>query len=198
MTTGDGIFFGIAFISLIWLYSVSRDRWKWKRIFKWGLLLVVFPLVGIGLWKEFSDYLSSRPQVEQDLWGIKIALSVDDLIFLKGKTEVEEEKDRAIYFDSGILYVVRLKDSKVRIVSAWRPNGEGNYFPKIQGISFNSTQANIEKRFGPPDHIERSNDGTARIYSYMKYQVFFQLEKGKVIELGVFDPRYGPVTREIQ
>jgi hypothetical protein len=121
MTTGDGIFFGIAFISLIWLYSVSRDRWKWKRIFKWGLLLVVFPLVGIGLWKEFSDYLSSRPQVEQDLWGIKIALSVDDLIFLKGKTEVEEEKDRAIYFDSGILYVVRLKDSKVRIVSAWRP-----------------------------------------------------------------------------
>ena len=196
MTTGEGIFYGLLVLGLIGLYSVTKDRWNWKRLAKWTVVVVAVPIVGFGLWLAALSYLSERPQVEQALWGIKPGISVDELVFLKGKPS-GDGGEHWLYGNSGeIFHVVAFRNSKVRSVTALAWDGNMSSLPSLQGISYYSTQVDIENKFGAPDHVSVNKDKTRRTLSYLKYQLFFTLEKGKVVALGVLDPKEGPLEFE--
>jgi len=192
MTTGEGIFFGFVFLGLIGLYAVTKDRWNWKRLAKWSVVVVVVPIVGISLWVAALNYLDARPQVEQALWGIKPGISVDELVFLKGKASGDGKEHWLYSNDAGVFHVVSLKNSKVQSVTAVAWDGNTSSLPSIQGISNYSTQVDIENKFGAPDHVSVNKEKTRRTLSFLKYQLFFTLEKGKVVALRVFDPKEGP------
>lgn len=192
MSTGEGIFYGFVFLGLIGLYAVTRDRWNWKRLAKWTVVVVVVPIVGMGLWMAASNYLDTRPQVEQALWGIKPGISVDELVFLKGKPS-GDGGEHWLYVNEGeAVHLVSIKNSKVKSVTAVTWDGYTSSLPSLQGISNYSTQVDIENKFGAPDHVSVNEDKTRRTLSYLKYQLFFTLEKGKVVALGVLDPKEGP------
>lgn len=192
MTTGEGIFYGLVFLGLIWLYSVTRDRWNWKRIAKWAVGVFVLPLIGLGLWLGVSNYLESRPQVATVFWGLSPGITKDELFFRKGKPD-EESEGFVAYRKTGdkVAYLVTMKNEKVRAVRAIVVEGGEYNLPSIQGISSHSTQADVERKFGLPDHVSESKDKTRRMLSYLKFGLVFSFEKGVVVLVGVLDPKEG-------
>lgn len=192
MTTGEGIFYGFVFLGLIWLYIATRDRWKWKRIWAWVVAAAAVPLLGIGVWALVDDYRNSLPQIQTAFWGISPGISQSDVIFTKGKPDTED----GTFWTYGTnpanaVYQIQMRKGKVRVVAAFANNSSS--LPSIQGISGYSTIADIEKKFGPPDHIAESKDKTTRMLSYLKFRVFFSLSKGSVEGLGAIDPSEGPL-----
>lgn len=194
MTTGEGIFYGLVFIGLILLYTVTRDRWSWKRIGKWGALLLLVPIVGTGIWIGATDYIDSRAKVQTEFWGVSPGISKNELIFRKGKPN--QERDGFFIYGSDasdVYHLVNFQNEKVKAIRAIVASGKAYSLPEIQGISGYSTLAQIEKKFGSTDTVSESQDRTGRLISYLKYGVFFELEKGTVISLGILDPKEGPV-----
>lgn len=58
MNLGLSIFLSTILICLVWLYYITRDRWKWKKIFKWlgiGIFIVGIILTGIFLYNNFNN-----------------------------------------------------------------------------------------------------------------------------------------------
>lgn len=195
MTTGEGIFYGFVFIGLILLYTITKDRWRWKRISTWGVSTLVVSLLGIGLWVVSANYWESRPQLATEFWGISPGITKDELIFRKGKP-TKDDGDMVAYYDTENepLYMVKMKGEKVRAIQAFTFAGKSHLLPSIQGISNYSTQADIERKFGIPDSVSVNTDKTIRMVSYLKYGLVFQLEKGVVVALGVLAPSEGPLT----
>lgn len=192
MTTGEGIFYGLVFIGLILLYAVTRDRWKWKKIGKWGALLLLVPIVGIGAWVGVTSYVDSRAKFQAEFWGVSPGIAKDELIFRKGKPDQEQEE----YFvygkgEDNVYYAVSFRNEKVRAIRAVVPSDKPYALPAMQGISNYSSLDDIERKFGAADKVSETKDKTRRLLSFLKYGVFFELEKGTVVSLGAFDPKEG-------
>ena len=45
MNIGLAIFLSAIFLGLIWLYYITRDRWNWKKISKYGVYIILILLV---------------------------------------------------------------------------------------------------------------------------------------------------------
>lgn len=195
MTTGEGIFWGLVFIGLILLYAVTRDRWRWKKIGKWVALLLLVPILGIGAWVGGTHYVDSRAKVQSEFWGVSPGISKDELIFRKGKPD-QEEDEYLVYGkgDDNVYYVVNFRNGKVRAIQAVVPSGKTYNLPTMQGISSYSSLDDIERKFGAADKMSETKDKTRRLFSYLKYGVFFTLEKGTVVSLGALDPKEGPLV----
>lgn len=195
MTTGEGIFYGLLFLGFILLYVVTRDRWSWKRIAKWFFAALLIVLLGIAVVAGAYHYLDSRPKFQSEFWGISPGMSEAEVIFRKGKPDHIEDKETFHYSASGrnLSYAVRLKNGKARFIAAYTSTDRLYELPSLQGISNHSTLKDIEKKFGKPSHVSNNKDNTLRIVNFLDYGVFFTLEKDAVVNLGVLDPKEGPM-----
>ena len=194
MTTGEGIFWGLMFVGCVILYSVTKDRWKWRKIIKWGAVVLAIPIAGTAAWLGAVDYLDSRAHYQTEFWDLKAGISKDELVFKKGKPDYEKDGFWVYGKDTEkLLYLVQIKNEKVRSVTAFGREGVYSNLPNIQGISNYSSQASIAEKFGAPDAVSYSKDKTQRLLSYLKYGLSFELEKDSVIGLGIIDPAAGPL-----
>lgn len=193
MSLGDGVFGGMAFLGIIWLYVVTRERWRWRRIILWVIGIALLPVICVGVWLGFERYTNSRPHTQTSLAGLQVGMLPADVIFHRGEPK-QKGDDYWLYAsdDEKVAYLVRFKDGKTRALEALTRSGDSLYLPPLQGISTDSTVDDVVAKFGQPDSVSIAADQARRWLSFSKYGVAFQLEKGKVITVGVFDPAAGP------
>jgi hypothetical protein len=68
MTTGDGIFLGFLFFSLVLLYKDTKDRWNWEKLVK-NILLGIACVAFITLCYVFKPTNSSGTVYEEWTWS---------------------------------------------------------------------------------------------------------------------------------
>ncbi len=192
MDIGTGIFFGLVFLGLVWLYVATRDRWRWKRIIIWFSVLVSLPIAGGGGWLWFDNYRESKPRFEGVFWDLRPGMGLDELAFRKGEPK-EKNENYWLYAGDGadVAHVVSLRNGKVRAIEAIAREGKAYALPTLQGISRFSSQEEIENKFGAPDAISIAKGGARRMLSFLRYGLVFVLEKNQVVALGVLDPSEG-------
>lgn len=199
MTTGEGIFWGLAFVGLIWLYVATKDRWKWKRIMKWIGIALLIPVVGFGGWWGWMTWVDSQPRLELALYGITIGDSMDDVLYKKGKPDREEKDcpkdtpnctDGALwtYTTDDLTYIVSFDQSRAMWVAANSRDGKRYSLPTFRGMSNYWGQAEVEELYGQPTNVSVNAEKTQRLISFVKYGVFFTFEKDEVVGVGVMSP----------
>lgn len=194
MSVGEGIFFGLALLSLVALYVATKDRWRWRRTMFWVCVLFTAWLVTLLGLHGFAQYSNSRPHYQTGFWELQPGMTTEELVFRKGQPT--ERSDRWwLYFDDAdkVGYVVGMKDGKTRFIQAVTRDGDSVYLPSLQGINYRSSPDDLNAKFGEPDGLSVSGDGTRRQLSFSKYGVSFQLQKNRVTSVGVFDPKAGPI-----
>jgi hypothetical protein len=199
MTVGEGIFYGALVLGLVGLYAVTKDRWKWKQIAKWGLgvpfVLLVLGLTGMWAYSKYED----RPTPQTTFGGLTLTSTEADVRFAKGEpTKILEDGRWVYHAGSGSKedragYVVRFKDGKVRyILYAAAPDNYSN--PWLQGFTMEATHESVLQKLGMPDHTSTSEDGLQRMISYSKFNTFYTFEQAKVRDFGIYDPATGPMA----
>lgn len=90
MTIGLGIFFGAAFLGLIYLYNITRDRWNWKKVSRWilgsaaGLIILLLLIFGCFFgYGQFHE--RAKKQTEYD--GLKIGMTQTEVKYANGDPE---------------------------------------------------------------------------------------------------------------
>jgi hypothetical protein len=157
--------------------------------------VALLPVVGVVGWIAYEQYQTSQPVAQSELWGLRIGMSRDDVLFRKGEPAKDSEElgDAWAYTEGDCWYIVRFKNDSARAIEIFPVVGKEYALPDLQGISSHSLPEDIEKKFGPPDAVSVSKDQTRRLFSYTTFGVHFQLVKGHVESVGVFDPKHGPM-----
>jgi hypothetical protein len=201
MSVGTGIFLSALIGSMVWLYLATRGRWNWKKIII-RITAVVFGLGFIGgATGGVYYYISQQPEVQSEYYGINLGDSYRDVVFKNGlpkemrkgdstcrcdSTIFDEDRD-SILDHSRLLLIRFRKDTVVGVYTRWYGSP---YVNEIQGIGRYSSMEDVRKKFGQPDEVKESDDGTVRRWFYSKYRVRFGFEKGQINSLGTWDPRY--------
>lgn len=199
MTTGEGIFWGLVFVGLIWLYTSTKDRWKWKTIMKWVGIVLSIPIVCLFGYLGWLKWEESQPRLETSMFGINIGDPMDEVRYRKGKptnqaercpTEKPDCTDGAIwaYAVGDVTYFVSFIDGKVQWINAVAADGVRASLPSFRGVSVYSTQAEVEALYGPPSKVSNDKEIGQRLVSFMKYGVFFTFEQDRMVGIGVVDP----------
>jgi hypothetical protein len=193
MTLGTSIFLSTAVVSILVLFALTKSSWSWRKIAKWfGASILGILLLGAAIGLAIY-WVNSRPKIQNELWGLTLNNSAEDVRFLKGPPHNSdfEIKDTARRYDSLYLYVEETSYSKDKI---WRliffrddtiQNIVCHWFgtpsvPSLQGIGTYSEMDDVEKKFGKPDSVSRSEDGKTRDWYYKRYNLSFSFERGRV------------------
>ena len=197
MELGTGIFLSSLFIGTVLLFNATKDRWNWKKgLLYLFLTFIVIGLLGGGGLFFYSQY-EDRPQVQSELLGLKLGMSKDDVLFLKGKhTEEGSDNDgdgkyswsyipddknsdrfRVTFFEDKIIRVLHFYAGEYRTIS-------------LGGISQGNSAEVITEKYGEPDSMSMSDDGQSRTYNYDKYHVSYSLSLNKVNAVAVYDPKH--------
>jgi len=207
MSVGDGIFLSAILLSIVGLYAATKDRWKWKRIAKWGIGLPISlaVVVGLGLWAYYN--YDGRPKIQAEFGGIKLSSTQADVKFLKGEPiEKHSDAERWVYSaQSGsgqpedAVYIIQFRDSKIRHITYWASERQ-IVNPWVHGFSVGSTYDEVLEKLGQPSHVSISADGLNRLLSFEKYQTFYEFTQGKVRSYGIYSPARGPMkfTKEAE
>lgn len=200
MSLGEGIFYSALLLSVVGLYAATKDRWKWKRIAKWGIGLPFALAIVLGLITYLYEKYEERPQIQNEFGGISLTSTQADIRFLKGAPLEEHSKpDRWVYpahSGSGkagdAFYIVQFRDTKVRYITYWS-NEDQIINPYVLGLSVGSSYDEVVKKLGQPSSVSTSSDGLKRLLSFEKYQAFFEFSQGKVLGYGIYAPATGPI-----
>ncbi|MDY0746547.1 hypothetical protein SNE35_18685 [Paucibacter sp. R3-3] len=199
MTVGEGIFWGAIVLALVGLYATTKDRWRWKRIAKWGVGVpaVLLVLCGLGVW--LTNTYEARAKPLSTFGGITLASTEGDVRFAKGEpSKVLDEGLWVYYAGSGSAnldsagYVVRFKAGKVRFIR-YLAAPDQIVTPDLQGFGIGASYDHVLEKLGPASHVATSDDGLVRRLSYEKLKTFFTFEKAQIKDFGVYDPATGPL-----
>lgn len=200
MSVGDGIFLSAVLISIVGLYAATKDRWNWKRIAKWCLILpgAFLAILALGVWL-YSAY-DERPIAQGSFEGLKLGSTPADVRFLKGEPIAKHSTDDqwVYHAHSGAaqpedaVVIVQFRNGKVRYINYWANEGQ-IVNPYLLGFTIGSEYDSVIKKLGQPSHISASANGLNRLLSFEKYNVDFEFERGKVKTYGIFDPTTGPL-----
>ncbi|TCA28430.1 hypothetical protein E0H70_20660 [Rhizobium leguminosarum bv. viciae] len=187
-------------LSLVILYSVTRDRWNWRRILLWGTLgplavLLVVSSLGYAVWR-WED----RPKPMESFFGVALRASEQDVRFMKGEPTSKEASGAWVYDINDSVtgqtvasYRVQFRDAKVRYVFYAPSSG---YDPRKEypfGFSDGTKLEIVTGKLGDPSDSSENSDGSARLYSYRDYNAFFGFSRGVVETYGMYDPATGPL-----
>lgn len=199
MTVGEGLFYGAIILGLVGLYAATKDRWRWKRIVKWGIglpaVLLILGVAGAWAYKTYED----RPRLQKSFGGITLASTEADVRFAKGEASTKVQEGLWFYYaGSGSAkpesagYLVRFKNKKVRYI-AYLASPDQIVTPDLHGFTIGTPYEIVLEKLGPPDHASTSDDGLQRMVSYGKLNTFYTFERGQVRDLGIYDSTTGPM-----
>jgi hypothetical protein len=211
MSVGTGIFLGAVVVALVVLFINTSNRWNWKRISILGLgILIGLPVLAVCIIYGLQAW-NSRPQTQDELWGVRLGDSEADVKFKKGTpTHLDSNGPPSTtwlypYTEDGkllptlhngdvaaVIYLVKFSPShKVKFVIC--AQGDLPTFTHLSGITPTSSLEEIEAALGQPDYVSRLSDETERWYSFNRYHVAFAFKQEQMSEVAVFDPNEGPV-----
>jgi hypothetical protein len=202
MSVGDSIFLSSVLLALVVVFSLTGDRWNWRKIIKWGLILpgVLFALAIAGT--VAYDNFQKRPTPQAEFFGVHLKSTKSDVKFTKGlpSTSLSSDKDGWLYPvpTSGEVegwYRVGFSGEQIRFVMFLPVEGHRyNVFqPSLLGFKIGSTYDEVIEKLGPPSFSVTSADELRRMLSYEKFNVFFGFSQGQIEVYGIYDPAKGPV-----
>jgi hypothetical protein len=87
MSVGLAIFLSSVVLSLVILYGITKDRWRWRRIARRGLTLVTLVVLasvavmgGLYFWNQLPATV--YPQTEYA--GLRLGIGPDEVMYIKG------------------------------------------------------------------------------------------------------------------
>lgn len=190
MEIGAGIFLSSACIGLVALFGITKDRWNWKKIIKYGFyaLLISFGLfisviLAIDKYNNKSIF-ASEFVIPNELLGISLGQSQSDVIFKLGKPNWIDP-DREDY----LIYTSPSVDIKITdgVVSHIVYTGKSYDAPELAGFSMYDSLDALKKKFGEPSSTYSSKDETQRIYNFREKNIGVRMAKGQIISFWVFD-----------
>ena len=151
------------------------------------LLLLAIIISLVFAFSSFDDYWQNdRIRVVTEFQGIRLGRSKDEVLFRKGEPEsVAVTNDNQTWLDYGDTRIVLEKDIVVTIFYNCRQ--DDYIFERVGGISCSSDVNSIIEHYGNSTKVVVSEDKFSRIYHYPSYNLAFQLSKGVVEKLAVFD-----------
>jgi len=190
MSIGFGIFLGLFFCGLIYLYTQTKDRWNWAKRCK-SVFVVLGVLISLGLISIggifLYDYYQGIPKVITEFKGVKLGESLSDVTFKLGNPEkVKNEWYGYSSPDRG----VKIQDGKVSFITYFCKNSD---YTKLNGIKCNSSGDTIFKRFGKDVRVlcdmgKERDDKLIRAYDVMKYGTRYYLYTNLVYRMGITSP----------
>ncbi len=188
MSLGTGVFLASLVLSATFLFYVTRDRWRWKRIVLFGILGST-SLVGVtaaGLW----GYLrwQDRPYAVQELKGFRLGMTEDDVRFYRGKPdELSRDGDWTYMRDKGaagreLATSISFEAGRLNSILVL---GRGNAGPSLFGLPLEPTTRDVLEKLGPPTTTLSSKDGTGRILCYPRWNLSFGFERDNLVAIGV-------------
>lgn len=188
MTLGTGIFLSAILISGIILFISTKDRWRWKKIMLWAICgpLAIAVLCSV-LYLGHSHY-STRPKVQDSLWGIKLGTPRSDVVFLKGKPKEStpnsnNTRETLSYTENRDHYEIFI--STTGNVEAILCIPESFYPASLQEIGLGDSYEKVIKKFGSPTKTSETPDGLSRLHHFARHKVFFAFRKGVVESFGI-------------
>jgi hypothetical protein len=87
VSVGLAIFLGSVVLTLVMLYGITKDRWRWRRIAKLCALILVTPVALVGVfiagWYVWGRLpAATYPQTEYA--GLRLGIGPDEVIYIKG------------------------------------------------------------------------------------------------------------------
>jgi len=164
----------------------SNNLSRRKIVVRVAVTAICIAALGLVFSLSFNLY-KSRPLLQNELWGIAIGDSWQDVRFKKGmpsETRGQGPNDNYLYYLGDCVAWVKFKDGKVMaifLLSTRKPDFE------LQGIRFGDSTEKITDKFGSDGLVKTSSDGLNRNYIFKKYQVVFGLSKDVVEVMGVFN-----------
>lgn len=193
MELGTGIFLSAVFLGTVSLFIATKDRWNWKKIFVWPLGIVVALWMIAFAINYVYDHNENQPKKMTALWSIALGASTADVKFLKG--EPTSKNGNTWVYQDGInndrAYSVGFRDAKVRFVMYSGPMYDA---PAIKGLDEYGTLQDTEAKFGKASNVSISNDGLRRTFSFEKFNLGVEYEKGSIRSVGIYDPTTSPLA----
>jgi hypothetical protein len=191
MSLGLSIFLSSLLLGVVAIFIATKDRWNWKKIILWPFAGLI--LLATGFW--LYNTIEQRPKVQAELWDIPLRATKSDVKFLKGAPSAPqnagtEDNWEYRFENSGggwnYIYRVMYEDGKVWSVQ-YLASSETAFGPGIQGIYVGDSLEKITQKFGSPSNVSSSKDELKRLFSFIKYQLAFELKEDRVISYGIFD-----------
>jgi hypothetical protein len=191
MTLGTAIFLSSVVLGIVILFISTKDRWNWKKIILWPILVVVSISILLGVGYYIYQSISNRPKPQTTFLGISLDSTKGDIKFLKGEPiKGSDDKFWSYSTEQGkSSFFIIFKDSKIWVIGY---DGEILYGNSLQGVYIGASYDEIIKKFGQPSFVSISEEELERILSYDKYNVFFVLKENRVISYGIYNKTLGP------
>jgi hypothetical protein len=202
MTLGTGVFLSSILVSLVFLYSSTKDRWNWRKgVKRIGIGLTVLTCLGVATYFSWDPLqsIADRPKPFRELGGITLGASQADVKFLKGLPDVSctdsVEKDWSLW-----AYKLTSEADTVPswlVVTFMETHGAWTIYirsddasfrnaPELEHVNKYESLESIDKRFGPSSSVIPSEDGLSRTYAYRRYNLRVDFAKGQVTRYGIY------------
>jgi hypothetical protein len=202
MTLGTGIFLASLVLGTIGLYALTRDRWKWRKIAKWGGIglaaAVLLPTAWFLGWDKVKPLIIPRMPYTEML-DVKLGAPIEDVKFVKG-VPTDTCTNASTPGWTALLYrgdgseegkvlerVTVMQDHGVWTVLVARV-GDSYVASPLEGVSWADSPAIFEKKFGEPNYIEASENGLTRTYYFRKYNLMAAFRKNSAEMIGIYHP----------
>lgn len=177
-------------------FDKNQKHFSLKTVIRISLIIFVFTVAfTIFLSKYIPHLLDAKPK-HNSLFDVALNDTRDDLVFKKGFPDfikTDGNMQRYLYYEEklGFTFV----DSNLHSIYAFKYLTEMERSSDNIGFEFYpvgwSSESLIEE-YGEPTHIEKSDEGVVRVYSFSKSNIFFVLVKNKVVEFGIYNPDVDP------
>lgn len=164
MSVGEGIFYGLVFLGIIYLYIQTKDRWNWRKIVLWGIgsiIGVIVLIICISLLEDsfkkisFNKFQSqSKPQVISSMNGITLGEKLTDVIFRTGSTKDKRQADVYNFTsDENKFFSIDNESKTVKTIGYWCTQDELNYpnlynNSKLNGVGCGDSEFGIFLNYG--------------------------------------------------
>lgn len=198
MSIGEGIFYGLVFLGVIYLYIQTKDRWNWKKIVIWiiGLFVGIIVLIVVAVFAEdffkkltfsrFDD--SSKPKIITGMNGIELGAKLSDVIFKTGA--IKDKKQEDVYqfaSDENMRFAIDKESKTVRSIQHICSSNDltypNSYSPKINGIKCGDSELDIFINYGKEKInvlCNKGGSGNFRSYEAVDFGVSYFLITNKV------------------
>lgn len=203
MSIGEGIFYGLVFLGIIYLYIQTRDRWNWKKI----VLRLFGGIVGLLLIAVLIDYFfdkfsrnsfkdSQKPKVISGINGIELGAKLSDVIFKTGSIKDKNQEDVYLFpSEDNKRFAVDKATKTIRSIQHACSSNDldypNTYSPNINGVKCGDPDVVIFMNYGRENInvlCNKGGSGNVRRYEATDFGVVHFLVTNKVQIFTIHSP----------
>ncbi len=143
---GIGIFLGLFFCGVIYLYTQTKDRWNWKKLWRIMFYVITTPIaIGLIIWGGLFLYsiYEEMPKLVTSYKGVKLGESLNDVSFKLGKFEEFDE------------WVINYETEKLNKLEK-NTQEYGNKFKEVHDLIVQKQENKLKNKGNDGDYIEPS------------------------------------------